>query len=63
MATDFNAMFGLTDRDEQAAADLAEGYQVGQLASTTLLNAIQTDHGHRSKAYLEGIIEGLRDNI
>jgi hypothetical protein len=56
-------MFGTTPRDAFEDAETAEGYQVGQLACVTLHAAIQTDHGHRSKAFREAVLEGLRDNI
>lgn len=56
-------LFGAEDRDAQATADMAEGMAVGLIACDTILAAIKSDHGHRGKAFMAGIIEGIRDNL
>jgi hypothetical protein len=55
--------FGCEASDVFNAKEQAEGYLAGVKAAEMLHNAIQTDHGDRSRAFREALLEGLREAL
>ena len=60
---DINEFFGLPSPADKEAADYAEGAQIGSLAAATVHARLIEEYGDRSRAFREGMLEGVRDAL
>lgn len=60
---DFSEMFGTTSASEAEDKDLADGYLTGTKAAADVHKLILIEHKNKSRAFREGILAALREQL